>query len=149
MPFSSSGPRFSSDVIEKLIYIPGPPRQLPELCKLPSSVGPCRGRRRMYFYNLQTAQCEVFYWGGCQGNENRFASVEECQQTCQAPLSSECPDEECLREMKCRYGFVKDDQGCDTCDCQGRNASNAPVWFRRQKAIAILSADILCQCKAH
>uniref|UniRef100_A0A8C3IV38 BPTI/Kunitz inhibitor domain-containing protein n=1 Tax=Chrysemys picta bellii TaxID=8478 RepID=A0A8C3IV38_CHRPI len=35
-----------------------------------------------YFYNSATKRCEEFIYGGCQGNANRFPSVDECLKTC-------------------------------------------------------------------
>ncbi|KAL1419903.1 hypothetical protein MTO96_004654 [Rhipicephalus appendiculatus] len=32
--------------------------------------------------SLSSGTCRNFIYGGCQGNENRFSSREECLQTC-------------------------------------------------------------------
>ena len=53
------------------------------ICDLPKKVGPCNASFPRYFYNQQTHQCELFIYGGCQGNENNFASESECVQNCQ------------------------------------------------------------------
>lgn len=29
-------------------------------------------------------KCNMFFWGGCAGNENNFKSIEECNQFCAA-----------------------------------------------------------------
>uniref|UniRef100_A0A3Q3K761 BPTI/Kunitz inhibitor domain-containing protein n=1 Tax=Monopterus albus TaxID=43700 RepID=A0A3Q3K761_MONAL len=44
-------------------------------------VGPCRARFPSYFFNMATMQCEPFYYGGCQGNPNRFKDPTSCK-TC-------------------------------------------------------------------
>jgi len=36
----------------------------------------------MFHYNTETGQCEEFIYGGCEGNANRYETVEECQQAC-------------------------------------------------------------------
>lgn len=35
-----------------------------------------------YFHNSTSKRCEVFIYGGCGGNENRFDTKEECEQFC-------------------------------------------------------------------
>lgn len=53
-----------------------------ELCSLPKDAGPCRGNYPSYFYNIETQSCESFIFGGCQGNQNRFSGVEDCEIIC-------------------------------------------------------------------
>uniref|UniRef100_A0A8C3HA71 BPTI/Kunitz inhibitor domain-containing protein n=1 Tax=Chrysemys picta bellii TaxID=8478 RepID=A0A8C3HA71_CHRPI len=54
----------------------------PRICNLPAEPGPCQAYMTRYFYNSVTKKCEEFRYGGCQGNENRFASEVECLKTC-------------------------------------------------------------------
>ncbi|KHJ42566.1 Kunitz/Bovine pancreatic trypsin inhibitor domain protein [Trichuris suis] len=35
-----------------------------------------------YYYNKESKKCETFVYGGCQGNENRFDTLEECEAKC-------------------------------------------------------------------
>ena len=51
-------------------------------CVLPSDPGPCEAYMPMYFYNATSGRCEMFVYGGCQGNDNRFTTLELCQQAC-------------------------------------------------------------------
>jgi len=51
-------------------------------CNLPSDTGTCRGSHSKYFYNTESASCELFVWGGCGGNANRFHSREFCEKVC-------------------------------------------------------------------
>jgi hypothetical protein len=55
---------------------------LPERCKLPQVTGPCEAAFQAYWHDPKTGACEPFIYGGCQGNENRFSSIGECQQAC-------------------------------------------------------------------
>ncbi|XP_040908528.1 tissue factor pathway inhibitor 2 [Toxotes jaculatrix] len=56
---------------------------LPEgVCLLQMDEGPCRGEIERYYYNTITQKCEIFYYGGCEGNANNFKSYQECQKTC-------------------------------------------------------------------
>nr|XP_008117944.1 PREDICTED: kunitz-type serine protease inhibitor bitisilin-3-like [Anolis carolinensis] len=56
-----------------------------ETCNYPSDPGPCHVYERRYFYNSHSKKCEVFYYGGCKGNENNFRTLRECQATCREP----------------------------------------------------------------
>ncbi|CAL9683731.1 unnamed protein product [Knipowitschia caucasica] len=59
-------------------------------CNLPAESGPCMGYMPMYFYNGTSGQCEIFIYGGCKGNANRFKDSTSCQMYCRAvpPLNS-------------------------------------------------------------
>lgn len=35
-----------------------------------------------YFFNPDTKECELFLYGGCEGNENNFYSKMECYSKC-------------------------------------------------------------------
>nr|KAF6472590.1 serine peptidase inhibitor, Kunitz type 3 [Molossus molossus] len=54
----------------------------PEVCKLPIERGPCRAKLQRWFYNVKTHQCEIFYYGGCQGNGNNFLKKNICKKVC-------------------------------------------------------------------
>ena len=66
---------------------------LPYICTLPAETGPYQPFAPMirYFYNYKTGQCEPFYYGGYEGNANRFNTLEECQQCCPSVNSKSCP----------------------------------------------------------
>lgn len=53
-----------------------------DACQLPKVQGPCSGKHSYYYYNTASHQCETFTYGGCLGNTNRFATIEECQARC-------------------------------------------------------------------
>ncbi|CAI5778610.1 papilin-like isoform X2 [Podarcis lilfordi] len=57
----------------------------PDICKLPKETGPCKAAMPRYYYNPATKTCEVFVYGGCEGNENRFESLSECEHACKKP----------------------------------------------------------------
>ncbi|XP_015681881.1 tissue factor pathway inhibitor isoform X2 [Protobothrops mucrosquamatus] len=52
------------------------------ICALKADSGPCKALHTRYHFNIHTRHCESFNFGGCQGNENNFLTLEECQQTC-------------------------------------------------------------------
>ena len=74
------------------IKFPGPPNQPPatttngerreDRCNLPSETGWCRGHFEMWYFNVNSGDCEPFIYGGCEGNDNRFPSKEECKDVC-------------------------------------------------------------------
>ncbi|XP_075756899.1 actinia tenebrosa protease inhibitors-like isoform X2 [Pelodiscus sinensis] len=62
----------------------------PEICKLPKEPGPCLAYMPRYFYDRVTKTCQMFIYGGCQGNGNRFATKEECLRTCGRSAGDVC-----------------------------------------------------------
>ncbi|KAL2081279.1 hypothetical protein ACEWY4_023132 [Coilia grayii] len=44
--------------------------------------GPCKALRERYYFNIDTGYCESFEYGGCQGNDNNFETLEECEEMC-------------------------------------------------------------------
>ncbi|XP_068602958.1 carboxypeptidase inhibitor SmCI-like isoform X2 [Brachionichthys hirsutus] len=68
--------------------------KVPQICRFPKVEGPCRALFSRYFFNMTTMQCELFYYGGCRGNSNRFPDAEACMEYCspQKPLPVLCLD---------------------------------------------------------
>ncbi|KAF0024718.1 hypothetical protein F2P81_023520 [Scophthalmus maximus] len=56
--------------------------KIPQICRFPKQEGPCRALFRRYFFNMSTMRCELFYYGGCQGNSNRFQDQTSCMEYC-------------------------------------------------------------------
>ena len=52
------------------------------VCMLPLNNGDCKSMLRRWYYNSDRGLCEVFVYGGCGGNGNRFDSYSECRATC-------------------------------------------------------------------
>ena len=56
---------------------------VPSLCSLPPSPGPCGSVVPRWYYLPRQRDCIQFPWGGCQGNNNNFVSLEQCRAACQ------------------------------------------------------------------
>ncbi|XP_072468709.1 tissue factor pathway inhibitor isoform X5 [Notamacropus eugenii] len=67
------------DILE--MYLPAP-KLLRSSCAYKADEGPCKAMLKRFFYNIYTQHCEEFVYGGCEGNENRFKSLEDCQKQC-------------------------------------------------------------------
>uniref|UniRef100_W8BAL4 Protease inhibitor n=1 Tax=Ceratitis capitata TaxID=7213 RepID=W8BAL4_CERCA len=51
-------------------------------CLQPKEPGPCRMNLDRYYYNAQTNNCELFKFGGCRGNDNKFGFLKTCEDAC-------------------------------------------------------------------
>ncbi|XP_077538081.1 papilin-like isoform X3 [Haemaphysalis longicornis] len=66
--------------------IPAPARNVSaSVCGLPEDLGPCRNYSVNWFFSVADGRCTRFWYGGCEGNGNRFNSQEECEETCVKP----------------------------------------------------------------
>ena len=61
----------------------GPAIRPGDKCLLPKAVGPCRMIKPMFYFDTSSRSCQAFDYGGCKGNENRFSTAAECEETCQ------------------------------------------------------------------
>ena len=53
-----------------------------DVCALRLDTGPCKGNLPRYGFDAQAGHCQLFAYGGCQGNANSFATLVECQAAC-------------------------------------------------------------------
>ncbi|CAK7315584.1 PAPLN [Vulpes lagopus] len=57
----------------------------PVRCLLPSAHGSCSDWAARWYFVPSVGQCNRFWYGGCHGNGNNFASEEECVSSCRGP----------------------------------------------------------------
>lgn len=61
------------------------PSAYPVRCLLPSAHGSCSDWAARWYFVPSVGQCNRFWYGGCHGNGNNFASEEECVSSCRGP----------------------------------------------------------------
>ncbi|XP_034968720.1 papilin isoform X1 [Zootoca vivipara] len=65
-----------------------PSQPYPIGCLLPSAHGPCTDWTTRWYFVHDVGKCNRFWYGGCHGNNNNFASEEECMKTCHRSVGS-------------------------------------------------------------
>ncbi|UYV65746.1 PAPLN [Cordylochernes scorpioides] len=53
-----------------------------ESCFLDHATGPCTQNELHWYYDKADGVCKEFYYGGCEGNDNRFVTRRECESRC-------------------------------------------------------------------
>ena len=54
-------------------------------CSQPVLSGQCRASIPRFYYDQSLGQCQPFLYGGCGGNDNNFATMDQCRRQCQRP----------------------------------------------------------------
>lgn len=52
------------------------------ICAQKADEGPCKGIMPRFYFNIFKQKCEMFQYGGCNGNDNNFETIEQCQEKC-------------------------------------------------------------------
>ena len=55
---------------------------IPDICRQSAETGPCRSTKTRYFYDVSVGECRQFTYGGCNGNANRFLTLDNCRAVC-------------------------------------------------------------------
>ncbi|XP_006189298.1 tissue factor pathway inhibitor isoform X1 [Camelus ferus] len=80
-------------------------------CALKADDGPCKAMMKRFFFNIHTQQCEEFVYGGCEGNQNRFESLEECKEKCTRDYPKKIRTKTILQKEKPDFCFLEEDAG--------------------------------------
>ncbi|XP_049460339.1 protein AMBP-like [Epinephelus fuscoguttatus] len=62
-----------------------------EACNAAPDTGPCFGTHQRFYYNSSSMSCELFNYGGCMGNQNKFETERECLQRCRTEAVCRLP----------------------------------------------------------
>lgn len=72
-------------------------------CLLPFDAGTCKAAIRVFAF--QGGECAPAQYGGCEGNDNRFDTLEQCWNACEGwPSVSECPEGRVARQICTQCG---------------------------------------------
>jgi len=55
------------------------------ICNLQIHRGGCQAKLQRFYFDSSDETCKLFVFGGCQGNENNFETMEECVINCGGP----------------------------------------------------------------
>lgn len=78
-------------------------------CLLPADSGPCEAAIERWHFDAATGICQPFIYGGCEGNENNFETLEDCSAACAGagttdPTACNSPLECIVTAMTCCGG---------------------------------------------
>ncbi|XP_028317193.1 tissue factor pathway inhibitor 2 isoform X2 [Gouania willdenowi] len=119
--------------------------KVPQICRFPKEEGPCRALFPRYFFNMSTMQCEPFYYGGCQGNANRFQDLTSCNEYCSPHKTVPVLCLDPLDKGKCsasitRYYYNKANKMCDEFVYSGCGGSSNN-FVSRQSCMDVCGKD--------
>ena len=58
-------------------------------CSLESVRGPCTNYTVKWFFSRDDGRCKRFWYGGCEGNQNKFDSEADCNSGCRRSVTPE------------------------------------------------------------
>lgn len=136
------------------------------ICSQPKVVGPCRAAFQRWYYNSELAKCETFIYGGCQGNDNNFATYQQCSSACEPKILG-ADDSICSLEPKTgpckayfpRYFYNPENNQCQEFiygGCLGNSNNFLDKTSCEKTCLKLRDQQAVCQlepevgvCRAH
>ncbi|CAI2352529.1 unnamed protein product [Caenorhabditis sp. 36 PRJEB53466] len=91
-------------------------------CDAEIDVGECAGVFARFAFDKSINSCRAFTYGGCGGNANNFATLQECTNKC--VNRGVCPETPACDLPRCQ--LVNDRSGCPFCSCPPVKTANPP-----------------------
>ncbi|KAI6235899.1 hypothetical protein M3Y95_00100300 [Aphelenchoides besseyi] len=99
------------------------------ICSQPLRLGDCKQSVRRYWYNAVTRACEIFDYTGCQGNDNRFETLLECQNTCENVIPEpQCPQGDAYKDYQGNYYVCSNSGSGNACPVNYECYFDGYVW---------------------
>uniref|UniRef100_A0A1I7XAX5 Kunitz/Bovine pancreatic trypsin inhibitor domain protein n=1 Tax=Heterorhabditis bacteriophora TaxID=37862 RepID=A0A1I7XAX5_HETBA len=99
------------------------------ICSQPLRLGDCKQSVRRYWYNAVTRACEIFDYTGCQGNDNNFETLLECQNTCENIIPEpQCPQGDAYKDYQGNYYVCSNSGTGNSCPVNYECYFDGYVW---------------------
>ncbi|GMR42638.1 hypothetical protein PMAYCL1PPCAC_12833 [Pristionchus mayeri] len=99
------------------------------ICSQPLRLGDCKQSVRRYWYNAVTRACELFDYTGCQGNDNNFETLLECQNTCENIIPEpQCPQGDAYKDYQGNYYVCSNSGTGNVCPVNYECYFDGYVW---------------------
>ncbi|KAL2080026.1 hypothetical protein ACEWY4_023819 [Coilia grayii] len=127
--------------------------KVPRICRFPKDEGRGRALFKSYFFNMTSMQCEMFYFGGGQGNENRFETLQSCLEYCKPQKNIPLICRDPLDKGRCsasipRFYFNPVTKMCEQFEYSGCGGSNNN-FVTRQACIDVCGKGMKTHSLSH
>ncbi len=111
-------------------------------CDQPIAAGPCEAAFPRYGYDNAVGYCIPFIYGGCEGNDNNFESLEECDAACRN--GEPTPTDHCASVLDCGLGYFGCCGICEPMDLEAYEPVNVGFIADRERQSREACAEVLC-----